>query len=423
MFAGFLAVTFLASCGGGGGGGSSVAPARTAPQPAASAPPAAANRTAVGTAQLTLTLPAALKAALTVKGAGATTASTGRAPAYVNPIGSNLLDLYVDGTLIPNLDGSAGSSDSLLVTNTSGDATQRNISLPLYSTTSNQIVAVEWNSTKTFLLAIGEVDQGLFPTGSTLSLTLSMQMNASYIGAVNLPSLSSPALMNGLNYGPFGCPNAPAANAFALYSADGTGTFVPIAGYGGTATPALTSVTPDAGGTTRIAQSPTGSYFVTWDAACHGITLGASVANPAYAIYNDITNLNSSNYSNAFYGGSQYGTNQGIWNLVYGYGSLNGSYFSNQTATGTLNVLPTLIASPASIAISGVGNTQPVTVSDTAVAFTEADNCTGIASFAPTFGTGPIWIPVVTAIAVGSCTATITDANGLSAAIPITVTP
>ena len=345
-----VAAALLCACGG-GGSGSPAAP-KTVPQPAGSPAPSAANRTAVGTAQLTLQLPASITAAATAAARTGAAGSTARRGAtYVNPTSGSWLDIYVDGTLAPNLDGSAGSNDSLLVTNTSGDATQQNISLPLYSTTSNQIVAVEWNSAKTSLLAIGEVDHGPFPTGSTLPLTLTMQMNAKSIGLVSFPSLSSPAQMSG-NYGAFPCPSPALSNGFALFGADGSGTFVPVVGYSGTATPALTSVTPDAG-TTRIAQSTAGSYLVSWDASCDGVTASASVPNPAYAIYNDVTS-NAGGYSNGNYKGPNYG----IWQL-WNNAQLIISNFANPTAIGSVHIIPHV---PTTVPFSYLGVTQSFVV-------------------------------------------------------------
>lgn len=338
------AAVIMVACGG-GGGGSSTQP--RLPANTSTPPPSAANRTSVGTAHLTLALPQVLKGtnAEAIKGVKS---GTDRHVQYINPspnpaptngaYGGNVLDIYVDGTLQPNIDGSDPDNlHSMVVGNPNGDGTQ-NVIVPLYSTSSNTIVAVEYDSTDNSLLAIGEANNGGFSAGNTVSVTLTMQMNAQSLGVVDLPNESNPALMNGGTYsGGFPC-TANTTSAFGVYTADAEGVFVPVTGYGGTSTPTV-SGTSDGGGTTRLAQSPLGSYFVSWDAGCDGLFLSASAPNPAWALYNDVVNTNYSNYLNGFNGNFTAGPNQGLWTLNYRLGGIFGfNQAGNTTVVGTIDM-------------------------------------------------------------------------------------
>ena len=238
-----------------------------------------------------------------------------RSPKYINPspapsVGicqTPVLDIYVDGVWQPAIDGLGEQPDSLCVQATA-DGTQT-VNIPLYSTNSNQIVVVEWDAYLLNVLAIGEADYGTFGAGSTINVSLTMQMNAYYIGITDL-GFNYPAIMSGT----YGLPCPPTAQ-FGVFTADANQTFVPVAGYGGTSTPSLTSGPPI--GTTTLAQSAIpGIYNVVWDGSCDSLNVSASAPNPAYQIVNDV-------YYN---GGYNY---PGIANLYYGNYPSGGGSFDN----------------------------------------------------------------------------------------------
>jgi hypothetical protein len=222
-------------------------------------------------------------------------ARSSQRPLYVNPLPApspgggicpgNILDIYVDGSIIPAIDGGTEAPDSLCVVQT-GDGTQ-SVSVPLFSNASNQIVAVEWDYADQNVLAIGEADGGSFTAGQGLTLSLTMQMNVYNIGITDL-AFNDPEIMNNQNYGldDFICP---ASAQVAVYTADSTGSFVPIAGYGGTAPATLSGVSSS--GTSKIVQTTIpGVYSLSWDGSCDYINATATAVNPAYTIYNDVTN-------------------------------------------------------------------------------------------------------------------------------------
>jgi hypothetical protein len=276
------------------------------------------TRTPVAGARLTLVLPPALRAK---------TASTGRVPKYVNPLGANFIEVYVDDAL----------ALSTPVSNANGDGTLA-LSIPLYSTSNNTIVAVEWESTRSDVLAIGETNQGAITPGTNTAASLTMQMQAYYVGIVALPNGNNaapydPEILgnqsyyasasgtpaNAMNDGQFICSNSPTSNGFALYPADATQTLVPIAGYGGTMPATITSVSST--GTSHIAQSPLGTYYAVFDAQCSPITITATSPNPVYPIYVDVVGPTTGNhvYSDTYFegavGGYVAGPNQGIFNM------------------------------------------------------------------------------------------------------------
>lgn len=307
-----VAAVLFAGCGGGGSSSPTPSQAGVAPAVHATAAPAA-SRTAVGTATLTLSLPHVL-VGKNGKAVRVAPSGSGRRPKYVNPVAGggvcsgNVLDIYVDGSLVPALDGGPEAPDSLCVNPASSDGTQT-ANVPLFSTGSNLIVAVEWDPTISNVLAIGEYNGGQFSPGSGQTLTLTMQMNVYWIGITDL-AFNNPQLMQGGTYS-FCAPQV------GVYSADWEGAFVPVAGYGGTSTPTVTG-TSDNAGTSKFAQTTIpGIYSAIFDGSYDGITLNATAANPAYAIYNDVA---SANYSNYYYGySSNYtaGPNQGIFNLYF----------------------------------------------------------------------------------------------------------
>jgi hypothetical protein len=347
------ATIILAGCGGGGGGAST--PHAAAP----AATPAAVSHTVVGTGKLTLSLPKVITATKNGKtvavraiprgkqraqsrGTTRTVGTTGtaRSPRFVDPSpnpgngpcpgGANYLDIYANGTLLIDLDGLGEESDSLCVQPTA-DSTQT-VNLPLYSTSANQIVAVEWDATGEFVLAIGESDSGSFDPGSTITLpALTMLMNVYDIGITDL-GFSDPEEMDFQSYGEsdFTCTGLGSSSQFAVYPTDGLGDFVPVAGSGGTSTATATGVS-DFGGTTVIAQnSIAGVYNIAWDNNCDSITANATASNPAYVIWNDVADEQN---ENAY---------PGITNLFFGNVNNFQSWFTPQldfpTGTGEVDV-------------------------------------------------------------------------------------
>ncbi len=298
-----IASLLLAGCG--GGGGSSPSPSQ-AVKTAATPAPSAASRTSVGNATLTLKLPKVLKAngkvvrAITRgsalasrRGSALAKNSTSRSPQFVDPsplpvgatvCNNNVLDIYVDGSLLPALDGGPESPDSLCVNQNNADGTQT-ITLPLYSTNSNTIVVVEWGvadypfNTIPDVLAIGETEFGGFDPGNVVPIALTMQMNAFSIGITDL-GFSSPQVFSGqwpgLEGAPVGVPQQ-----FALYPVDALGDFVPVAGAGGTSLPTISGSSE--GGTTSVQPSSIAGIFnVVFDVNGDSFDATVSTINPAF---------------------------------------------------------------------------------------------------------------------------------------------
>lgn len=293
----------LAGCGGGGGS----TPSATVPNstPAQSG----TNKTAIGTAKLTLALPKVIRATRNGKSVAVRAipkgtkrslpSGTARSPRFVDPSpnpgsgpcggsGDNYIDIYVvsygSATLLTDLDNQGETNDSVCVGPT-GDSTQT-VNIPIYSSNQNQIVAVEWDATGAYVLAVGETDFGSFYSGSTYSLSLTMDMNAAYVGITDL-GFTDPSLVE-LYDSPYEGVGAacPGNSQVAFYDADQLGDFVPIGGYGGTTTPSITL--SGGGGSTAFAQTAVpGVYNIAWDSNCDDIGVNASALNPAYPIYAD----------------------------------------------------------------------------------------------------------------------------------------
>jgi hypothetical protein len=324
-----------------------------------SAPPAA-GRTSYGTARVTLTLPKAFtgknasaihaKAASIKAAAQKRAATTGRkSPAYVNPSGGSVLDIFVDGSLLSNIDNEVGSQDSMYVVATS-DSTQT-LNVPLFSTSNNDIVVVEWDSTAhNSALAVGETWVGTFTAGQPVNVPLTMLMNAQSLGILDVYYQQDPEVMYGQSY--YGlnesCGQPGVQAQFGVWEADGTGTFVPVAGYGGTTAPRVIA-SPNPGGTTTAGQTNiAGLYQVNWDGNCDGVQISASATNPAYPIV-DTENYSapapsSYGYANCYYGGScPGGPYQGLWELywIYDYGTLfylPQNQIQQQTVSGSVDI-------------------------------------------------------------------------------------
>lgn len=335
-----IAAISLTACGGGGGTATpkvNQGPAATAKHfPLGSAPPAFSSRTSIGSVKLALTLPKVLTGSKTAQAihahlpasktagqvrrgtsvAGRITHSAAlrKSPQFVDPgcdsCWYNVLDIYVDGTLISNLDGQVGDYDSMYVQYTP-DGTQ-NVTLPVFSTNANDIVVVEWDGNFNYVLAMGETYFGNFVAGTTQNISLTMLQNTAYVGLVDALLNNYPQLLSTPSqpyYGLTGnCTNTQSVarrssastrsksltnnslnSVFGLFSADALGSFVAAAGYGGTSTPLITSEVADNGGATRAGQSSlAGLYLINWDNNCNGVTVNATATNPAYAIVTDI---------------------------------------------------------------------------------------------------------------------------------------
>ena len=325
--AAITAAFLLAGCGGGG----------TSPSPAASTASTTSSHTKVGTARLTLVLPRVVTAKGTTSSARAN--GTGARPQYINPTpngmvgpctGENVLDIYVNGLLQPALDGGPEAPDSLCVAATP-DSTQT-VNIPLYSTVNSQIVVAEWDATFAHGLAVGEVDYGAFAPGTAVTLpALTMQMIVQYAEVTDL-GFASPHKMDGTSWS-YLTGSCPGTAQFAVFPADGLGTFVPVAGYGGTGTTApVVTFTPNG---TKLAQTPVpGTYNVIWDGSCDSIVVMASVANPSYPLFYDAQT------SSGAYPGIDYL----YYNDVNGYAfgnkfanALNAA--ANSTVNGTLQIV------------------------------------------------------------------------------------
>jgi hypothetical protein len=270
---------------------------------------------------------------------------------------TNLIDIYVDNTLVPNIDTLAGAyGASVEVTTVNTDATQT-IVLPLYSMSNNVIVAAEFDGTHTNLLAIGEANVGTFIAGSANNVSLTMQMNAQTLGIVDQPAESAPTAMNTANNG-FGLNIFPCAFGsgspaqVGVYTVDFNGAFVPVGGYGGTGFATVTGASDNVGLSSLSSPQSAfpGLYTITFDASCDSIMLTGTSPNPAYAIYNDVQGTSSTyyTYSQGLSNTTTNGPNQGIWNLYNSYNptnSFSGQNFTqslgeaaNPTATGQIDV-------------------------------------------------------------------------------------
>jgi hypothetical protein len=331
------AAALLAAC---GGGGSSPAPA--APKAATAhgtAAPSAANRTAVAHATLSLAVPKVVHAKSTTQ-ALRPKAVSGSHTQFIDPSpnpnpsagpAGNVLDIYVDDTLQPNLDGGT-SGHSLVVTQTADGA--QTFTLPIYSTNSNTIVAIELDPTGTQLLALGETDTGNFQPGTTQALSLTMLMNAAGIGVVDFPNQSNVQML---------FPNGPASWTFACSGSTGLAFFptdklfnlLTVAGAGTGTGVTLTSATSINNGTSHLSGNSLNQYLPVFDGSLNSIDTFVSVQNPAYTIYADTGNTNYQGYAQHYFnGGPSPGPYQGIWDLSYALG-LNS--LINQTSTQSFN--------------------------------------------------------------------------------------
>ncbi len=386
-----VAAIALAACGGGGGNTTpSAAKAGSGGLPAGfvrhsvAVPPMSA-RTSVGNVKLALTLPHVFqgKNALAIRAKGGSALASAaarrtnanasrRSPAFVDPYGCGpnnscyyaILDIFVDGTLLTNIDGCAGPYDSMCV-QTNSDGTQT-LNLPLFSTGTNDVVVAEFDSCGNEcqnLLALGETWVGSFTPGTAVNATLTMQMNAAGVGILDLYNQADPEILNGQNYlGLSGTCNGspyPQIQQFGLFTADDNGSFVATAGYGGVSTPSLTYASDAPGTTTAPASNISGLYFVNWDNNCDGVTVTGTATNPAYAIFSSTTDYygpldgngnETDGYVNCYnhQGPCPGGPYQGLWDMWYPYGEpfYPQDDIYGPTVTGSVNILNAPPASP-----------------------------------------------------------------------------
>lgn len=341
--AALAAVLILAGCGGGGGSSPVQKPAA---HPSA-AP--ASTRTVVGTTTLSLVLPKVLHAKGTLAVAKKTAAA--KRPQFVDPqpaptsgsATSNLIDIYVDGSLLYNLDGQAGSYGASVFVNATATGAQT-LQIPLFSTATNEIVAVEYDDLHANLIAIGETNLSTFTPGTAQNISITMQMNAVGLAIIDQPNESDPVMMAAQN-GPWGLTEnvcsygSGGTSGIGVYDVDAYNNLVPAAnGYGGTGFATVTGLS-DNSGTTSLSAPQTqfpGTYTILWDSNCDTITLNATSPNPANSINADISNSTAyANYLNGYINNAIAGPNQGIWNLYYEYDPQNS--FSNQYFSQTLN--------------------------------------------------------------------------------------
>lgn len=280
--------TVSALAAGCGGGGSNAAPAPL------SAPQSVPSAATVTQGTLTIVFPPTFQRA---SAAGTTrAAATRRAPAYVNPLAGNRIDIYVDGTLQYNLDG-VTSSDSATVAATA-DGTQT-LSIPLYSTATNDIAIVEWDATKSNVLAVGENSSTTFNPGTAPVISVSLSMNVQNIAIANTAAGTLATLLPAYSTGVklIGCASLPATNnTFYLFAADALGGLVAqntasTTGYGGTVVATLSSQTPSVTVQPVTTIRPyNGGYAISYDSGAHSITIYASVpSNPAASLFNNPT--------------------------------------------------------------------------------------------------------------------------------------
>jgi hypothetical protein len=286
----------LAGCG--GGGGSTPAAHVAAPTSTATSVPTGSP---VATAKLTIKFPATFH---TAKKASATTrasaTSSRKTPSYVNPNPADYLDVYVNGVdETPGLNISTANSDG-----------SQSISLPLYSSNAQQIVAVETiNGVGNYpvqLLAIGETDLAAnsFQPGDQTSIGLTMLMNAVGSGITSDYSAGSDATIDTSAQTPYSdtvysCGYPANGSILYLFAYDaqsgfesGQATFVANGGLG-IAIPSLGGYTNQTGTYPLDSVVTTGysgiaaGFEISYQSGSGGLVLNAVTSNPAAAVQQD----------------------------------------------------------------------------------------------------------------------------------------
>lgn len=279
------ASTLAAGC---GGGGSNAVPASLA----APAAPSIAQGKAVGAGTLTIVFPATFQRA-SKAGSTRAAASARRGPAYVNPGTGNLLDIYVGGLLQLNLDG-VTPSDSATVS-ASGGGTQT-LSIPLYSTATNDIAIVEYSpapAPNRYLLAAGENASTQFAPGTAPAISVSLLMNVQGIALATYANGYLATTLAATTPLYVGCSLSPATyNTFYLFAVDALGGLIvpnvtTTTGYGGSVVATLSAQTPTVAVQPETTIRPyNGGYAISYDAAGNPVTISASVpSNPAASLF------------------------------------------------------------------------------------------------------------------------------------------
>jgi hypothetical protein len=317
-----LVTTLIAGCDGGG--------TSTSPVPRSGSP---SQSQAVGRGTLTIVFPAnfhrATRAASTTRAAAAV-----RKPVYVNPTNTNILDIYVDGTLQTNLDGNT-PNDSATISNTDSSGTQT-LNIPLYSTATNDIAVVEYDADKANVLAVGENPATpQFSPGTSPQISVSLLMNVQGIAIASSSSGGSASQLSPNGNNEFDiCPSNTLSNTFFLFATDADDGFVATPGsgsptttgsYAGTVQPTILSSSPDSSSPPTTAIEPyNGGYAVSFGNNS-GIEITPIVPNnPAAVVFE-----NSSSYP-SFSNFSVLSNLAGMVNTANSFATLyeSGFYFS-----------------------------------------------------------------------------------------------
>jgi hypothetical protein len=258
-----LATTLITGCGGGGNS--------TSPLPSSGSP---TQGQAVGRGTLTIIFPPNFQRATRAASAKRSAAAV-RNPAYVNPTAGNILDIYVDGVLQSDLDGNTLNGDSATIIATSSGTQTLNI--PLYSTATNDIAVVEYDSGKANVLALGEnPTTPQFTPGSSPQISVSLLMNVQGIAIAYASAPVNATALNANSYNEFDfCANGNALNnVFFLFATDADGGFVATPGsgattttgsYAGTVQPTISSSSPNSSVPPATAIEPyNGGYAVSF---------------------------------------------------------------------------------------------------------------------------------------------------------------
>ncbi len=267
---GALAAAILALAGCGGGGGA------VQPKAAPSAQATANAAAAIARGTLTLRFPPSYHIAT---GASRLKANASRRPAYVNPTAGNLLDIYINGTLATNIDGSTLTHSATVAP--SPDGTQTLTNVPLYST-STDVAIVEWDAGDSVILAVGETTGISVTPGTTSTLAVAMQMNATGFAITSNANGSSSSAFSGS----YTVGSSSAASVVYVYPTDPLGGYTsaaPSSGYGGVPSISVTGSESDA---SRFGLTPLGAYQVTYASPSSTISVFATAGNPAYFFYN-----------------------------------------------------------------------------------------------------------------------------------------
>jgi hypothetical protein len=282
------AALLLAGCGG-GGGSAPATPHAAAPAPSPSGAP-------IATAKIAIKFPATFFHAKMGAKTAAVARSARKGPAYVNPGSSNVLNIWVNGNNVVS-NTTIGS-----INNTQDDGSV-NLSFPIYTTSLQQIAVVETDANLPGgdILALGETDlpAGTFNVGDTLQISVSLAMNAAFIGVMSDPNNGNGDAYigppNSFTFG--GCTSSGTIYPFAADLTGGSTGFVTTSGLG-TAIPSLGSWTNLPGTSPPATVSENNSIgqglgyniFFNDGNSSHGIQMSFNVLSPITNIANDLIN-------------------------------------------------------------------------------------------------------------------------------------